>query len=315
MKKKYFLILIISFFVFSSSVFAKNYEISPQSGSTCSHPNAWFVCNYYNFDVQGDQQMAFTIELDDEFEDGNYAMDILLQVPSTWANFNTAGYYSNHEPVILDQTGGQIGTFVPIGRTHNELREHDYGDTSSYIFENYYDTTYYTVHFDNILIQNNQINLMFIIFYIEASSSQFRFYDNLFISEFGTATIVDELREANKTLKDDDMSGGNQSADDFKDNTAFDDTTGIESIINLPLNFINSLSSSCQPLQLTLPWLDYPFEIPCLGDLFISKVPLIANILKIVINGFIVYRILLGIVDLIHSAKNPDDDRIEVLEL
>lgn len=144
---------------------------------------------------------------------------------------------------------------------------------------------------------------------------ELRVQSGIYMFNTDSSEIAKEVKETNKTLKDDDMSGGNQSADSFKENEAFDDTSGIESIINLPLNFINSLSSSCQPLELTIPWLDYPLEIPCLGDLFVEKVPLLANVLKVIINGFIVYRILLGIVDLIHSAKNPDDDRIEVLDL
>lgn len=128
-------------------------------------------------------------------------------------------------------------------------------------------------------------------------------------------STTDAIKEQTNTIKSEDMTGGNQSAQDFKDNSAFNDSTGIQSIIELPLNFINSLSSTCQPLQLTLPYLDYDFTIPCLGDLIRTKVPLLANVITIVVNGFIVYRILLGILDLVKSARNPDDDRIEVLEL
>ena len=320
MKRNILLILFFCLFLFNDKVFAKNYEISPQSNRSCTHPNAWYNCDYHGFQVNGTQQMAFTLTLDDDVEDGFYSFDILLRVPSTSESITTSYNYGTHDPVIMDQIGGQIGNFTPISRTMNYFNGRSNlvsGGDSIYHF--YYinrdDTTIYTVHFDSIKIEDNKINLMFIIFYNSAGDTIFEFYDNVFVSDYGISGVVDELKETNKTIKSDDMTGGNQSAQDFKDNSAFNDNTGIQGIIELPLNFINSLSNACVPLQLTMPYLDYDFTIPCLGDFISSKVPLLANVIKVVVNGFIVYRILLGILDLVKSAKNPDDDRIEVLEL
>lgn len=123
------------------------------------------------------------------------------------------------------------------------------------------------------------------------------------------------INDLNDDIKDDNVSGAESSVDSLLNNSAFNDNSGIQSIINAPLNFINGLTNSCSPIQVSIPYIDTPLSIPCIKQELTNHVPTIVPILSTAINGFIIYRILIDIVYLIKSARNPDDDRIEVLDL
>ena len=127
--------------------------------------------------------------------------------------------------------------------------------------------------------------------------------------------INDSINNTNDTIKNDDVSGAESAADDLKNNEAFQDTSGLSSIISMPLTFVNSLTNKCEPIKLTIPYMDADVSIPCMQSIITSNMPLLANLIKIVVNGFIVYKILLDIFAIVRSARNPEDDRIEVLDL
>ena len=127
--------------------------------------------------------------------------------------------------------------------------------------------------------------------------------------------LNNSIDNVNDTLNDDNVDGANSQVDDLLDNDNFNDSTGIQSIINAPLNFINSLSNTCSPINVTIPYIDKSLQIPCIKQELNNHIPLIVPVLSIAINGFIVYRILLDLVRIIKNSRNPDDDRIEVLDL
>lgn len=121
--------------------------------------------------------------------------------------------------------------------------------------------------------------------------------------------------ELMNTLNDDSVNGANSEVDSLIQNSTFQDTSGLNAIISLPLNFIQNLSNQCTPFTLTIPFIDKPVNFPCIRALLQSKVPTLYNVLTIAINGFIIYRILLEIFAIVKRAKDPEDDRIEVLDL
>lgn len=124
-----------------------------------------------------------------------------------------------------------------------------------------------------------------------------------------------KLDSIDDALNDDNVDGANSQVDDLLDNSNFADDSGIQSIVNAPLNFINSLSNTCSPINLTIPFIDEPLQIPCIKQELSNHIPLVVPILSTAINGFIVYRILLDLVRIVKNSRNPDDDRIEVLDL
>ena len=128
-------------------------------------------------------------------------------------------------------------------------------------------------------------------------------------------SIANNTEQIKNDIKSENVSGAESSADDLKNNSAFQDNTGLSGIISMPLTFVNSLTNTCEPISLTIPYMDVNVSIPCLQPIITNKMPLLANLIKIIVNGFIVYRILLDIFQIVRNAKNPEDDRIEVLDL
>lgn len=124
-----------------------------------------------------------------------------------------------------------------------------------------------------------------------------------------------DMQNINNSLNNNNVSGANQDANSFVNNQAFQDNTGLTGIITAPLSVINSLTSSCSPIRLTIPYLDTNVDLPCIGDLLASKMGALIQLVKVVINGYICYLIGLDMFKIVKHARDPDDDRIEVLDL
>ena len=155
------------------------------------------------------------------------------------------------------------------------------------------------------------------------STYSIRIPNNTFIVKYDSnAQMIDQQQQTNTKLDNIDTSinssntsGGESAADDLKNNSAFQDNTGLTSIVTAPLSMINSLTSSCTPIRLPIPYLDTTIELPCIGDLLSSKMGELIQLVKVVINGYICYLIGLDMFKIVKHAKDPNDDRIEVLDL
>ena len=125
------------------------------------------------------------------------------------------------------------------------------------------------------------------------------------------------LENINGSLNNSDVSGANEDLNKFTENDAFKDNTVILDIIQAPINMLNSLTSTtCSPLSLPLPFLNVNLEIPCLSSIFAKHLSTeLLTLLKLAINGFLVYKILCSFAMDIHSYKDPDSDRLEVIDL
>ena len=128
---------------------------------------------------------------------------------------------------------------------------------------------------------------------------------------------TDAVNNLNNSLNDSNISGANDSLNGFTNNELFNDTTGILAIIQAPINMLNSLTNtSCSPLSLPLPFLNVNLDIPCLSSIFAKHLSTeLLTLLKLAINGFLVYKILCSFAMDIHNYKDPDSDRLEVIEL
>lgn len=125
-----------------------------------------------------------------------------------------------------------------------------------------------------------------------------------------------QLQDMNDNITSTDISGASQDQSNIVNNPAFQDNTGLSGIITAPLSMISSLTSQCQPIQLTLPYLkDTNVSIPCMGTFLQSKVPTLVTLIKLFVNGFICYLIGLDLFKIVKNARDPDNDRIEVLDL
>lgn len=215
-------------------------------------------------------------------------------------------------------TGGNISSQFNLS-AENCLTNLASTSGSTYIFNSVCQVTDTTVNngiIDIIVTSNANINVNYTFGmayrygYFPKDSTQSEIKQNTDIINSNVNDIKDNLNSS-------DVSGANSDLNNFTDNELFKDSTGILAIIQAPINMLNSITSStCSPLSLPIPYMNFNIDIPCLSTVFskhLSKELL--TLLKLAINGLIIYKVLCSLVMDIHSYKDPDSDRLEVLDL
>lgn len=128
----------------------------------------------------------------------------------------------------------------------------------------------------------------------------------------------DKLDQTNDKLDNIDSVLNNSDVDDETGKSFFDsfkssDNGGISGIITAPLNAINAmLNGSCTPLQATFKGKD--ISLQCGTDMW-NKLGGIKEFLNLVLGGLLCYRICLKIFNIVQNLKNPDNDKVEVMDL
>lgn len=115
------------------------------------------------------------------------------------------------------------------------------------------------------------------------------------------------------TITDSDIDSdlGTGFFDDFSD-----EDFGLSEIITLPLNTISSLTSkTCQPLSIPIPKTGKNVSLPCMTQVYQQNVPSIFSIWQIVSFGIIAYFVAVDIFHLVKGFKDPESDKVEVLDL
>lgn len=86
--------------------------------------------------------------------------------------------------------------------------------------------------------------------------------------------------------------------------------------ITIPFNFLRSFTSAtCSPIEIPIPFVGGTITLPCISSLLNQYVSQLYNIIVIVVNGFIVYRITMRNIDTCTDVVKADDDKIEVIDL
>lgn len=122
-----------------------------------------------------------------------------------------------------------------------------------------------------------------------------------------------ELGELNDNLTNSNVDSGSASGffDNFQDNDH-----GLSGIITAPLNFIKNLNSkSCTPINVSIPLINSNFSLPCMSTFYNTHFAELFRIYQIVIFGLIAYRICLDIFRIVKGFKDPDSDKVEVIDL
>lgn len=130
------------------------------------------------------------------------------------------------------------------------------------------------------------------------------------ICKNGNQAVSDSVNDLNDSINNSDVDNSDAVSffNDFTDNTH-----GLSGIITAPLNAINQmLSNTCNPLSAT--YQGKTVELAC-GYEFWNKISVIRQFLNIVLDGLICYRILVKLFKMIERLKNPEDDRVEVMDL
>lgn len=126
--------------------------------------------------------------------------------------------------------------------------------------------------------------------------------------------IKESADSTSDTLKDDNLDNGLGSSffSDFQDNDF-----GLSSIVTLPITTIQLLTSqSCVALEIPVPFTNNGrIILPCMSEVYQSKVPQLYTLWQVVCYGLIGYWIGTDIFRLVKGFKNPDEDKVEVMDL
>ena len=126
---------------------------------------------------------------------------------------------------------------------------------------------------------------------------------------------LEEQKKTNDTLKDDNVdSSSNQGSSFFNDFNSGDEGS-LTDIVSLPLEYVQHLNDTCKPFTITAGNLGN-ITIPCLSSIW-SSTPFagVINTASIIINGIICYKLLTSLFLFFKELKDPDDDKVEVMDL
>lgn len=131
-----------------------------------------------------------------------------------------------------------------------------------------------------------------------------------------TQTIVEQQQNSTQQILDSNTTQAESDAEGFFGDFDVPDVGGLSAIITAPLNTIRSLlSSSCSELVLPLPYVDEDLRLPCMNSIYTEHFGLFFNLYQTIILAIIAYRCIRSIYFDITGFTNPDDDRIEVMDL
>lgn len=98
---------------------------------------------------------------------------------------------------------------------------------------------------------------------------------------------------------------------DFQDNDH-----GLSSIITAPLNMIRNLSNAtCSPINLTIPFVNKTMQLPCFSTIYSQNFGSLFTIYRTITFGIVAYYVCVRIFGLVKGFKDPQNDKVEVVEL
>ncbi len=124
-----------------------------------------------------------------------------------------------------------------------------------------------------------------------------------------------ELGDLNNNLTNSDTSDASSSANDFFSGFESDDF-GLTAIITAPLNFIKSITSStCTPIGFKAPFVDQQITLPCMDSIYKQYFGSFLTIYQTITFGIVAYWVCVNTLATVRGFKDPESDRIEVLDL
>ncbi len=132
-----------------------------------------------------------------------------------------------------------------------------------------------------------------------------------------TQQKIDETKQSvdkvNDSLTSTDVD--TSSAGGFFDNFSDTDHGGIRGVISAPIKFLKTMTNTCQPIEFEI--FDKKISLPCGDTLFWNRndVQEFRGIWNCLFGGAILYTLVLKLFKVIEGLKNPDDSRIEVMNL
>lgn len=134
-----------------------------------------------------------------------------------------------------------------------------------------------------------------------------------FFDYFATKERPADTDNKSDAITDSDIADADNTSKSFFNDFSTTDHGGISSVISAPLVAINKmLDSSCSPLKTT--YKDKEIEFPC-GTTFWDSLGVVKTFLNLIEGGLICYAVVTALYKDIERIKNPDDDRVDVMNL
>lgn len=219
--------------------------------------------------------------------------------------FNVSIGYGNDQSYLVD---GPTTTFTTNGRHYMTFTTNRTDYSNLWIRIPRYSTqTTFTYNVSNIMLSKGNMVLPYEPYGQQICSSKI---DNLSDNINNTNQSIQDL---NDTISDDtiDTSTSNDFFDNFEDNHH-----GLTGIVSLPLTTIQSLNNAtCTPLSLTIPFVNQNLQLPCLTPIYQENFGNFFTLYQTIIFGLISYYVCISIFYMVKDFKDPNKDKIEVMDL
>lgn len=137
--------------------------------------------------------------------------------------------------------------------------------------------------------------------YISILSLSLTDYDDRLLQEIQTNQKLDDVNQSINDVNDSLTSTESPDMEGLGNTAGWLPAGPVDSILNLPLAMLNSLldslSSTCQPVTLPLPFVNKNLELPCINSIYakIGDLSVWVNSIGIIISALILYRYLLSL--------------------
>lgn len=322
MKKYIFVIVLLFLFFSSSNVYAE--VLSHQGPSVSfmySQDNAPLATYSYNFNQnifssRGAGYVVFSFSI--RSGNGGNTNDIALLnevsvVGSNWLTScnvgtvhvdNSTWYgetFSATCPVDMSNsslTGLKFKLNIPYGQNAGGIY---YSGLITYSANPYFDATGITNQI--VSSQNATVN---------AQNNTTNAVNNNTNAVNNVKNSVDSMKN---TINDDSTTGASSSANNFFSNFS-QNNHGLSGIITSPLRLIQSItSSSCSPLEFSLPFVNQNVQLPCMKAVISTNFPTFYVLFELIITGLLCYRLIINFLSQIRKLQDPEYNRIGVLQL
>ena len=130
-----------------------------------------------------------------------------------------------------------------------------------------------------------------------------------------TQAIVDSQQDIKNTLNDSNVNNATNDASSFFGNFS-SNGHGLSGIITAPLRLINSLTTAtCNPLEFNLPIVGNHVVLPCMRPIYENYFGIFFSLWQLITTGLISYNVCINLYGKVRNLQNPNNDRIEVLNL
>lgn len=123
------------------------------------------------------------------------------------------------------------------------------------------------------------------------------------------------LNKINDSINDDNTSEAEDKASSFFEDFDSNDY-GLSNIITIPLSKIQGLvGGECSVISVPIPFVNKNATLPCMNSIYSNYFGGLFSLYQTITTGIIAYYVCVNIYALVKGFKDPQEDKIEVMEL